>query len=160
MKIAIYPGTFDPLTNGHLDVIKRSCLMFDKLIIGVTDDSNKKTMFSIDERINMINDAINDYENLSVQTFKGLLMNFAESENAIVIIRGLRVLSDFEYEFKMAMMNRSLNDKISTLFMMPHINYVHISSSLIKEVSSLGGDISSYVPNNVLEYINKKNNVE
>ena len=131
MKIAIYPGTFDPLTNGHLDVIKRSCLMFDKLIIGVTDDSNKKTMFSIDERINMIYDAINDYENLSVQTFKGLLMNFAESENAIVIIRGLRVLSDFEYEFKMAMMNRSLNEKISTLFMMPNINYVHISTSLV-----------------------------
>ena len=160
MKIAIYPGTFDPLTNGHLDVIKRSCLMFDKLIIGVTDDSNKKTMFSIDERINMINDAINDYENLSVQTFKGLLMNFAESENAIVIIRGLRVLSDFEYEFKMAMMNRSLNDKISTLFMMPNINYVHISSSLVKEVFFLGGDISSYVSENILECMNKKRNAK
>jgi len=160
MKIAIYPGTFDPLTNGHLDVIKRSCLMFDKLIIGVTDDSNKKTMFSIDERINMINDAINDYENLSVQTFKGLLMNFAESENAIVIIRGLRVLSDFEYEFKMAMMNRSLNEKISTLFMMPNINYVHISSSLVKEVFFLGGDISSYISKNVLECMNKKRNAK
>ena len=160
MKIAIYPGTFDPLTNGHLDVIKRSCLMFDKLIIGVTDDSNKKTMFSIDERINMINDAINDYENLSVQTFKGLLINFAESENAIVIIRGLRVLSDFEYEFKMAMMNRSLNDKISTLFMMPNINYVHISSSLVKEVFFLGGDISSYVSENILECMNKKRNAK
>ena len=134
--------------------------MFDKLIIGVTDDSNKKTMFSIDERINMINDAINDYENLSVQTFKGLLMNFAESENAIVIIRGLRVLSDFEYEFKMAMMNRSLNDKISTLFMMPNINYVHISSSLVKEVFFLGGDISSYISKNVLECMNKKRNAK
>jgi len=160
MKIAIYPGTFDPLTNGHLDVIKRSCLMFDKLIIGVTNDNNKKTMFSIDERIDMINNAISDYTNVSVQTFRGLLMSFAESENAIVIIRGLRVLSDFEYEFKMAMMNRGLNDKISTLFMMPHINYVHISSSLVKEVSSLGGDISNYVPDNVLEYINKENNAK
>ena len=160
MKIAIYPGTFDPLTNGHLDVIKRSCLMFDKLIIGVTDDNNKKTIFSIDERIGMINNAVDNYKNVSVQTFKGLLMNFAESQDAIVVIRGLRVLSDFEYEFKMAMMNRSLNDKISTLFMMPHINYVHISSSLIKEVSSLGGDVSSYVPKNVLECINKKKNVK
>ena len=158
MKIAIYPGTFDPVTNGHLDVIKRSCLMFDKLIIGVMNKSNKHTMFSVDERISMINNAITQHENVSVQTFKGLLMKFAESENAIVIIRGLRVLSDFEYEFKMAMMNRGLNDKISTLFMMPHINYVHISSSLIKEVSSLGGDISSYVPSNVLKNINQKNN--
>jgi len=158
MKIAIYPGTFDPVTNGHLDVIKRSCLMFDKLIIGVTDDNNKKTMFSIDERIDMINNAVKKYSNVSVQTFSGLLMSFAESENAIVIIRGLRVLSDFEYEFKMAMMNRGLNDRISTLFMMPHINYVHISSSLIKEVSSLGGDISKYVPENVLKCINNKNN--
>ena len=158
MKIAIYPGTFDPVTNGHLDVIKRSCLMFDKLIIGVTDDNNKKTMFSIDERIEMIHNSTQDYNNVSVQTFKGLLMNFAESQNAIVIIRGLRVLSDFEYEFKMAMMNRGLNDKISTLFMMPHINYVHISSSLIKEVSSLGGDVSAYVSDHVLTCINDKNN--
>jgi pantetheine-phosphate adenylyltransferase len=158
MKTAIYPGSFDPLTNGHLDVIKRSCLMFDKLIIGVTDDNNKKTMFSIDERTAMIADAVKDYSNVSIQTFKGLLMNFAESEDAIVVIRGLRVLSDFEYEFKMAMMNRGLNDKISTLFMMPHINYVHISSSLIKEVSLLGGDISTYVPGNVLERIQRKKN--
>jgi len=158
MKTAIYPGSFDPLTNGHLDVIKRSCLMFDKLIIGVTDDNNKKTMFSIDERTAMIADAVKDYENISIQTFEGLLMNFAESKGAIVIIRGLRVLSDFEYEFKMAMMNRGLNDKISTLFMMPHINYVHISSSLIKEVSLLGGDISTYVPGNVLERIQRKKN--
>ena len=131
MKTAIYPGSFDPLTNGHLDVIKRSCLMFDKLIIGVTDDNNKKTMFSIDERTAMIADAVKDYENISIQTFEGLLMNFAESKGAIVIIRGLRVLSDFEYEFKMAMMNRGLNDKIDTLFLMPNRKYVHISSSLI-----------------------------
>ena len=132
--------------------------MFDKLIVGVTDDNNKKTMFSIDERTAMITDAVKDYKNVSIQTFEGLLMNFAESEDAIVIIRGLRVLSDFEYEFKMAMMNRSLNDKISTLFMMPHINYVHISSSLIKEVSLLGGDISTYVPSNVLDRIKRKKN--
>ena len=115
-------------------------------------------MFSIDERIDMINDSIKEYNNISVEAFKGLLMNFAESENAIVIIRGLRVLSDFEYEFKMTMMNRGLNNKISTLFMMPHIKYVHISSSLIKEVSSLGRDVSAYVSDNVLKCINNKNN--
>ena len=160
MKIAIYPGTFDPITNGHLDVIKRSCLMFDKLIIGVTDDNRKKTFFSMEERIDMIKSATENHKNVFVQTFQGLLMSFAESKNAIVIIRGLRVLSDFEYEFKMAMMNRGLNDEISTLFMMPHIEYVHISSSLIKEVASLGGDITSYVPSDVLEKIHKKINAK
>ena len=156
MMRILYPGSFDPLTNGHLDVIKRSCLMFDKLIVGVTDDNNKKTMFSIDERTAMIADAVKNYKNVSIQTFEGLLMNFAESEDAIVVIRGLRVLSDFEYEFKMAMMNRGINEEISTLFLMPHMKYVHISSSLVKEVSQLGGDISDYVPLNVLTHISKK----
>ena len=123
--------------------------MFDKLIIGVTNDNNKDTMFSIDERAKMIDNAISQHKNVSVHTFKGLLMDFAESENAIVIIRGLRVLSDFEYEFKMALMNRNLNNQVTTLFMMPHEKYTHISSSLVKEVASLGGDVSAYVPQHV-----------
>jgi len=151
MKIAIYPGTFDPITNGHLDVIKRSAILFDKLIIGVASDNNdKKTMFSLNERIKFIKESVNKFDNVEVSEFNGLLMHFVESKDAIVIIRGLRVLSDFEYEFKMAMMNRGLNEKISTLFLMPHRKYVHISSSLVKEVALLGGDVSDYVPPNVL----------
>ena len=160
MKIAIYPGTFDPITNGHLDVIKRASKLFDKLIIGVALDNNKKTMFSILERINFIEDSLTAFNNIEVVEFKGLLMNFAESTNSIAIIRGLRVLSDFEYEFKMAMMNRGINEEISTLFLMPHMKYVHISSSLVKEVSLLGGDVSDYVPLNVLTQISKKLDVE
>ena len=156
MKIAIYPGTFDPITNGHLDVIKRASSLFDKLIIGVaSDNGTKKTMFKLNERIEYIEDAVSQFDNVEVNEFKGLLMQFAESKNAIVVIRGLRVLSDFEYEFKMAMMNRGLNEKITTLFLMPHRKYVHISSSLVKEVALLGGDISDYVPSKVLEQIKR-----
>ena len=156
MKIAIYPGTFDPITNGHLDVIKRSAILFDKLIIGVASDNNdKKTMFSLNERIKFIKESVNNFDNVEVSEFNGLLMHFVESKDAIVIIRGLRVLSDFEYEFKMAMMNRGLNEKITTLFLMPHRKYVHISSSLVKEGALLGGDISDYVPSKVLEQIKR-----
>ena len=157
-KIAIYPGTFDPMTNGHYDIIKRSSMLFDRLIIAVNNDDNKESMFTLKERTDMISSNIkNDaLDNVVVKQFSGLLMNYAESEKADVIIRGLRVLSDFEYEFKMAMMNRGLNSEIDTLFLMPNRKYVHISSSLIKEVASLGGDISDYVSDNVLKSINSK----
>tara|TARA_B100000579_G_C22712880_1_gene795471 strand:- start:366 stop:854 length:489 start_codon:yes stop_codon:yes gene_type:complete len=155
-KIAVYPGTFDPITNGHKDIIKRSSLLFDELIIAVADDSNKKTMFKMSQRIKMINHNIDDCSNIKVEKFSGLLVDYAKSKNADAIIRGLRVLSDFEYEFKMAMMNRNLNKDIDTLFLMPNSNYVHISSSLVKEVAALGGDISEYVSPFVLDEINKK----
>tara|TARA_B110001454_G_C12628830_1_gene396007 strand:+ start:21 stop:509 length:489 start_codon:yes stop_codon:yes gene_type:complete len=155
-KKAIYPGTFDPITNGHHDIIKRSSILFDELIIAITDDNNKKAMFDIPERIEMVENIVQGETNIKVEQFNGLLMNYAESKNVSVIIRGLRVLSDFEYEFKMAMMNRSLNDTIDTLFLMPNRKYVHISSSLIKEVALLGGNISDYVSDTVLENIHKK----
>ena len=158
MKRAIYPGTFDPLTNGHLDIIDRASMIFDELIIAVSLDNNKKGMFNIDERVKMILETIKDYNNVKVSTFKGLLIDYADYEDSTIIIRGLRVLSDFEYEFKMALMNRNLNNQITTLFMMPHEKYTHISSSLLKEVFHLGGDISNYVPELILDRLNNKIN--
>jgi len=159
MKKAIYPGTFDPVTNGHIDIIKRSASIFDELIIAVNDD-NKNTMFNMEERVQIIKDSIINIKNVKVKSFTGLLMNFCESQNTLVIIRGLRVLSDFEFEFKMALMNRGLNNKIDTLFFMPNKEYIHISSTLIKEVAILGGEIKEYVPKHVISQIKNKINVE
>ena len=150
MKIAIYPGSYDPITNGHLDIIERSSKLFDKIIVAVASNGEKGiALFSESERIKMINQSIIHLDNVTVSSFNGLLVDYAEDKNANAIIRGLRALSDFEFEFKMALMNRSLKEEISTVFMMPHEKYTHISSSLVKEVASLGGDVSSYVPEHV-----------
>ena len=146
MKKAIYPGTFDPITLGHIDIIKRSALTFDHLIIGVSIDNNKTNLFNLEERVEMITKSTSEIKNIQIKTFEGLLMNFAKEENVIAVVRGLRVLSDFENEFKMALMNRGLNDDISTFFLMPHEKFTHISSSLVKEVALYGGDIKKYVP--------------
>ena len=157
MRTAIYPGTFDPITLGHIDIIKRSAITFEELIIGVSINNNKNNLFNLSERVEMISHAVSDINNVRVKTFEGLLMDFAQRENAVAVIRGLRVLSDFENEFKMALMNRSLNDKISTFFLMPHEKFTHISSSLVKEVASHGGDIKQYVPQFVYEKLLEKN---
>jgi pantetheine-phosphate adenylyltransferase len=150
MKIAIYPGSYDPITNGHLDIIERSSKLFDKIIVAVARNAEKgSALFSESERIAMINQSIIHLNNIEVDSFNGLLVNYAADKSANAIIRGLRALSDFEFEFKMALMNRSLNEEISTVFMMPHEKYTHISSSLVKEVASLGGDVSAYVPHHV-----------
>ena len=150
MKVAVYPGTFDPITNGHLDVIERSALVFDKVIVAILGvSSNKKIVFNKDERLCLVKDSISKFGNVEVEIFDNLLVEYAESKNATAIIRGLRAVSDFEYEFQMALMNRNLNSSISTVFLMPHQKYIHISSSLVKEVSKLGGDISPYVPEHV-----------
>ena len=157
MKIAIYPGTFDPITNGHLDIIQRAVHIFDQVIVSVAKKTTKgKSLFSEKERIKLIQQSILEIPSIEVDSFEGLMIDHAKKHSAVAAIRGLRVLSDFEFEFKMALMNRSLNDKINTVFLMPNSRYIHISSSMVKEVVSLGGDVSEYVPLHVNSELKKK----
>ena len=158
MKVAIYPGTFDPITNGHLDIIKRSLKFVDKLIIAVSENKNKKTLFKISERIKMIKDVVQgqDLTNVDIESFNELLMNFANKKKANIIIRGLRAISDFEYEFQMTGMNYKLNPDIETVFLMSSDKYQLISSKLIKEINNLKGDISDFVPKEVQNQLKNK----
>ena len=157
MKIAIYPGTFDPITNGHIDVIKRASLLFDRVIVAILENSdNKKIVFDQKERLELVKQSILGINNIEIEIFDGLLVQYAKSKDAIALIRGLRAISDFEYEFQMALMNRSLNSNINTVFLMPHQKYIHISSSLVKEVAKLNGDVSNYVPYHVNESLKNK----
>ena len=157
LNIAIYPGSFDPVTNGHLDVIYRASKLFDKVIIAISKtSSSKKYLFSDDERLKLLIENTNDLNNVQPVIFDGLLVDYAQKMDINVIIRGLRAFSDFESEFQMSLMNRKLNAEIDTIFLMPHEKYTHISSSIIKEVFSLKGDISDYVPNSVLLALQNK----
>ena len=147
MNNAIYPGSFDPITNGHLDIIRRASKLYDKLFIAVSNDSSiKSKLFSVQSRIDLVHSATKDIDSIEIIDFDCLIVDLCKKYKSNVIIRGLRALSDYDFEFKMALMNRSLDDDIVTLFMMPHERYTHISSSLIKEVASHGGNISQYVP--------------
>lgn len=153
---AVYPGSFDPFTNGHLGITQRSLQVFDKLIIGIAHNVRKKTMFTVDERIDMIRATIGDNPKVSVCPFEGLTVNYAASCGASVIVRGLRAVADFEYELQMANMNRKLNPSVETLFMMTSEEYFFVSSQNVKEVAGLGGNIEGLVPPIIAERILKK----
>ena len=148
MPVAIYPGSFDPLTNGHLSLIQRSLKMFDRLIVAIAVNPKKTPLFTMEERRELIRDACND-DRVEVDFFQGLLVEYTKSRNVGVIVRGLRAVSDFEYEFQLANMNRKLAPDIETVFMMTGEDYFYISSQLVREVASLGGDVSGLVPPNV-----------
>ena len=156
MKIAVYPGTFDPITNGHLDIVKRALNIFDKVIVAVSIDSSKNPIFTVEERVKMMKEALRLFERAEVDSFQGLLVNNAKKENAIAVIRGLRAVSDFEYEFQMALMNRHLSREIETVFLMPNEKFTYLDSSIVRELANLNGDISDFVPKNVKEELIKK----
>ena len=156
MKTIVYPGTFDPIHNGHLDIAERAASLFDKLIFVVAENAEKSPMFTVDERIRMIEKATKHIHNISVMSTSDLIVNFAKKEKAVALIRGLRHVSDFEFEFQMAMMNYHLNPKIITLFMMPDEKFIHINSTVIKDVAIREGDITPYVPTNVEECLKNK----
>ena len=148
MRRAIYPGSFDPVTNGHLDVIQRASRLFDDLIVAVAfnDQKHKSTLFSIDERIELLRESCDDIPNARVVRLDGLLVDFAKHQNVDAIVRGLRAISDFEFEFQMALMNRKMEPALETIFMMPKEEYTYISSRIVKEIARLGGNVESFVP--------------
>ena len=154
-KIAIYPGSFDPITNGHVDLIKRASKLFDEVIIAITQNANKSSFLSIDDRVTAAENSIRSLENTRVLSFNSLLVDFAREHNAQIIIRGLRAVSDFEYEFQLSGMNKRLNSEIETLFMTPSEEFANISSSLVREILMLGGDISPFVPTEVKKILIK-----
>jgi len=156
MAIAVYPGSFDPLTNGHVDIITRGAKLFDRIVVAILVNGEKRPLFTMGERVEIVREVFKDQPNVEVDTFDGLLVDYVERRRADVIVRGLRAISDYEYEFQMALMNRRLNATIQTLFMMPAEQYTYISSRLIKEVVSLGGRVHGLVPDLVEERLRRK----
>jgi pantetheine-phosphate adenylyltransferase len=155
-RIAVYPGSFDPVTNGHLDVIQRAACIFDKLIVAVLENPDKTPMFTQDERVSMLKKVTGGISNVEVEHFSGLLIHYMNTKNAKVIIKGLRAVSDFEYEFQMAMLNHKLNPEIETLFMMTNNKYSYLSSSAVKQIAMYGGCIKELVPDSILTQVLRK----
>src|SRR5512133_2131522 len=149
MRIVIYPGSFDPLTNGHLDVIQRASKLFDKVVVAVAPSESKKPLFTLQERLQMVTRAVRHLPQVETDELQGLLVNYVEKRSAQAVIRGLRAVSDFEFEFQLALMNRKLNERIETIFMMPKDTYTFLSSRIVKKIASLGGDVSAFVPAHV-----------
>ncbi|HIT07451.1 MAG TPA: pantetheine-phosphate adenylyltransferase [Candidatus Scybalocola faecipullorum] len=156
MRTAIYPGSFDPVTFGHIDIIKRASAMVDKLIIGVLRNSAKTPLFSVEERVNMLREVTEGIDNIEIQSFDGLLIDFAKSVDAHIIVRGLRAVTDFEYELQLAQTNKAVYPDIDTLFLVTSVVYSYLSSSVVREIASYNGDISKFVPECVTEKLKEK----
>ena len=156
MKRAVYPGSFDPVTKGHLDIIERAATIVDELVVGVLNNNVKTPLFSVEERVNMLIDVTRHIPNVRVEAFSGLSVEFVKKCNASFIVRGLRAVTDFEYELQMAQTNRSIDREVDTLFLTKALNYAYISSTIVKEVASYGGDISGFVPPSVVEQVYHK----
>lgn len=156
MNSGIYPGSFDPVTYGHLDIIKRAAAVMDHLIVAVLKNNGKTPLFSVDERVNMLKEVTKDMENVEIMSFSGLLVNFAKEHDVRVIVRGLRAVTDFEYELLMSQTNRVMDPDIDTIFFTTDLDYAYLSSSTVREIASYGGDISKFVPEYVGECIRKK----
>ena len=149
MRTVIYPGSFDPLTNGHLDVIERAAKLFDRVVVAVAASDSKHPLFALEERLSLVKQAVADLANVEADAFDGLLIHYVEQRGAQAVVRGLRAVSDFEFEFQLALMNRKLNERIETIFMMPKDTYTFLSSRIVKEIARLGGDVSAFVPAHV-----------
>lgn len=156
MRTAVYPGSFDPITNGHLDIIERASRIYDKVVVGVLNNSNKKPLFSVGERIELIKSVTGHIDNVEVDSFDGLLVDFVKSKEASVIVKGLRTVLDFEYEFQMALLNKALNPEYETVFLMTDTKYSYISSSMVKELAGFNGDLAGLVPHEIVEKIKEK----
>ena len=156
MRLAIYPGSFDPITNGHIDVIVRAATLFDEIVVAVAVNDAKHGLFTIEERVELIRRVTERFNNVRVAQFEGLLVEYARKQNATAVVRGLRAISDFEFEFQMALMNRKLEPAIETIFLTPREEYTYISSRIVKEIARLGGQVSAFVPDVIQEALRKK----
>lgn len=156
MRTVVYPGSFDPFTNGHLDIVHRAARLFDKVIVAVAKNESKNPLFSMGDRLELVRQSISELSNVDVVSFEGLLVEYVEANGAQAVIRGLRAVSDFEFEFQLALMNRKLNERVETIFMMPKDTYTFLSSRIVKEIARLGGDVQSFVPPAVVKALRKK----